>query len=1179
MKRTIKDFAFTVKGLGIVLAIILLPMICHAQWINNLRQKYIPVKSDTVEFDTLSIIPHTLYLMTNDGKVLDSSAYNIPSEKPVIIWNKTNIAYQSLADDSLKMVYRVFPYLFSKSYQHKDVHRIQKDIYGNVDPFVYSGSNGTADLFQFQGLNKSGSISRGVTFGNNQDLVVNSNLNLQLGGKIGDNIEILASITDQNIPIQPEGNTQQIQDFDKVFIQLSKEKSKLVAGDFELKRPNSYFMNLYKKGQGGIFTTEFNVEDTAANKKPGIMRVGVSGAISKGKYARNTIQGQEGNQGPYKLKGNNSELYIIILSGSEKVYIDGILLQRGQDNDYTIDYNTAELTFMPKRLITKDSRLVVEFQYSNNFYARSMLFLNSEYESEKLKLRFNAFSEQDAKSQPIQQSLSNAQQQFLSGIGNDIQNAVWPAIDTIAFDSTQILYKQMDTIVGVFLYPKIFVYSTSKDSAKYRLAFSNVGQGHGDYVPVSSTANGKVYRWVEPINNIRQGSYEPVELLVTPKKQQLFTFGGDYRFNKNTAMNFETALSNNDVNLFAGNGKQDNVGEAFKVGFENIKPLDKDSAGWKLKSAIKFEKSTKNFQPIERYRPVEFERDWNIKANDSVKADDHLGGVSFGLMHPKYGTVSYDFKTYMKAAEYKDVMNGLSSNLNWHKFRLISNISLLNSSGTVNPSVFLRQKVDLSKTIKSIMVGVSEEEENNKFKSLTSDNLLTSSYRFNQWMVYVTNPDSTKNKYRIDYGERYDFGVWGLSFKQATKAKNANFSLELIRNPESRLSFSATYRVLTVLDSTLTNQTPTNSLLNRLEYNFSALKRLITSSTFYEIGTGQEQKQQYSYIQVQPGKGVYQYLGDLNHNGVQDLNEFQIADFPDQAMYIRIYTPTNEYIKDYTNRFNESMFINPAAALGNQVVGFKKFISRFSDNVMYSTDRKTTNNNLNTLFNPFTNNVGDSALISTNVSARNSIYFNKTNAKWGIDYTISDVRNKSLLANGFDSRVATENALSSRWNISRIIGLNLALKQGNKRSLSDFFSANDYNYNYQQIDPKISYQSGVSFRTSLTYSYSEKRNNPSLGGERVIGNNLGLEMKYSSPAKGVVTMKFNYIKLDYSAPENTQIAFQMLDGLHNGTNLTWGINLQRTISGNLQLSINYDGRKSETTNAINTGNVQLRAYF
>ena len=56
-------------------------------------------------------------------------------------------------------------------------------------------------------------------------------------------------------------------------------------------------MNFYKKGQGGLFSSEFLVEDTANNKNPGIMRVGASAAISKGQYAKKIIPGIEGNQG------------------------------------------------------------------------------------------------------------------------------------------------------------------------------------------------------------------------------------------------------------------------------------------------------------------------------------------------------------------------------------------------------------------------------------------------------------------------------------------------------------------------------------------------------------------------------------------------------------------------------------------------------------------------------------------------------------------------------------------------------------------------------------------------------------------------------------------------------------------------------------------------------------------
>jgi hypothetical protein len=1191
----------------LLLSILLLPQKGDAQTWSNQRSRavFIPPDADTLTIDTLSIIPGSLSLAIRYLE-LDSTLYKALPEDGEVVLNRKKLNSLGFTVDSLTCTYKVFPYLFSKALQHKDNSVIHPIMFNNMEAYVYQvGPNTNSnDPFDLGTLSKSGSISRGISFGNNQNLNVNSSLNLQLAGKLSNNVNVLVAATDNNLPIQPEGNTQQLQDFDKVFVKLYTQSTSLVAGDFELSNPKGYFMRFYKKSEGGLFTTRFITKQNKDTNKAGIMKVTLAGGISKGEFAEDNISPIDANMGPYRLTGTGGENFIVVLSGSEKVYLDGQLLQRGQNNDYTIDYNAAQLTFTPKHLITATSVIVVDFQYSDLNYERSLIHTALDYHEDKLALRFNLYSEQDAKNQQLAQSLSATQEQFLASLGNNIQNALVPGGVNSTYNSTQVFYREVDTTFisnssrftdSVFVYcPDSIISAPNSSPNHFTVSFSQVTQGQGDYVPVQSAANGNVYQWKAPINGVHQGNYIAEVLLITPKKKQMITAGGDYHFSKNTYISAEGAITNNDVNTFSTFGKSQDVGYAGTFLFHNVTFLldsTKENKGnvWRLQTNLSYEGVQKDFSPIERYRPVDFDRNWN-RTSDSVFDDQHIldGNLQLGN---KKDMLDYDFAAFLEGGDYNATRQTAILKLNEGGFMTNINGSLLQTKTTDNTSNYYKELATVSHKLFFLVAGVGESTEKDIFRSRLTDSIVgtsssifeqASNYQFYQWNVFLKTPDTAKRSYGINYSERTDYGA-DLTHNEMVKSlfsKNISLDAAFTKNPKSRFKANVTYHIMQVLaDSSITEgQTPVNALLGQAEYDATILKGLLYSSTYYQAGSGLQPKENYTYVQVAQGTGVYAWT-DFNNDGIKELNEFYVAPFPDEADYIRVYTPTTNYLKTNTSGFTETLNLRPAA-LWSSKKGFRKFISLFSEQLALHTDKKTTSSNLYNAYNPFLHQTTDTNIIGLNSSLRNTVYFNQLNPHFGMDYTYSDTRNTTLLEeDGIQSRVSTYQDLHARVGLSHKWIMEGDGKIGDDISNSQFFPTNNFDINYYQVQPKLNFQPSTSFRITASFTYSDKVNALSDGGGSSIQENSGLEIKYNVLTKGSLTANVNYVKIAFDGEPDTPLGLEILQGLSVGNNYTWGISYQCNLSGNIQLNLSYTGRAEPGSPIVNTGNAAVRAFF
>ncbi len=1136
---------------------------------NNWVVLTIPVPAKDIRIHDKSIVPGTFNV---EG--ISKTWYSIDDGTATFRWKGPII------NDSIRIRFRSFPFLLPEKTNHLSYDSVRYNFMTSSNPFVLTNREQTdAPIFDWRGLETEGSIGRAISFGNNRDANLNSTLNLQLNGFIGDSMEITAAITDNTIPIQPDGNTRDLRDLDRIFIQLKKKEWSLSMGDLDLKEKELFGLTFYKRIQGGMYQTRFKASEKVNAE------LEFAGSIAKGKFTRNFIKPLEGNQGPYRLQGANNEIYFVVLAGTEKVFIDGIRMERGEDQDYVINYNTAEISFTPKQQITKDKRIQVEFEYADRKFLNTQLFLKNKWHlGKKINVNLGYFSNTDITTSPIDQVLGENEKNFLASIGDSIQNAFVENIVRDTFATDKILYKKIDTFSNGSPIT-IYKYSPTSADSLYQLNFTYLGAGKGNYKQDPNIANGKVFIWVSPDQTgSKQGDYEPVRFLVTPKKLSLLSVGLNWELSPKSKIQMNWAQSNYDVNRFSSNDKSNNAGQAISIQSEwksDSFEFAKNEHVLELKT--KGEWVQQSFRSPERLRSAEFYRDWGLETDLGFDQEKWVS-AALSLLGKQNGKTGYQFELFERGSDINAARHQFNLQSQYKGWKWSSNSSWLMYQQGLRSGRFLRPNFDVKKQWKfrkTYETGLNYQLEQNIATFKNSDSLSLNSFEFDRWEFYIKSDPQQQNKWGFTYFSRTDKLPDQNKMSRVDRSHNYQFSMELLSNPKRQWKHTIGFRKLDVFNENISKQKPGKTLLTRAEYYFNEWNGGMNGSMLYEIGGGQEQKRAVSYLAVPVGQGNFTWI-DYNNNGIEELNEFEAAQFQDQRKYIQVFTPTNEFIATQYVQWNANMDIQPDLLLGERKGHFANILRKTQLNSIIQLSKKRTSSN-SFFFDPLQGNDADTALISSGKNISNSLFFNRTSTKWGFDINQSLISSKSLLTYGKEINSLDQWSVRIRWNINRKFNINVftkTAKQGLKNTASNFGNRN-YELSQQWLEPQLVYLKANRLRVVLAYSFG-KKTNLSNRENNTLSQSMRFEAKYNTPSSLSVNGSFRYQFFNYSAGGNqpgSSVGFIMLEGLQPGRNLIWQLDLTKRVSGNIECNFQYNARQSEKTRTIHLGSASVRVLF
>lgn len=1155
-----------------VLALIFFDLAGQSVSGSPLKFKFANLNNCRIKVDSLTVLPGTVVVTSGTDTINDFTIDN-----NYIIFDSA--ACEAYLNKDISIRYRTFSFDISKPYFVIDSSQLTYKEKAIVTGYEYRPSDNKNALIESKGLDYRGSFSRGLSVGNSQSLVLNSNFDMQLIGDLGNGLKVVAAISDENLPIQAQGNTQQLQEFDKVFIQVSKDRTSVTAGDYELRRPESYFMNYFKKLKGITLASTFD-----ASKKIEIFTKG-SFAISRGKFSRQTLPTKEGNQGPYRLQGNNGERFIIVLAGTEKVYFNGILLTRGFDYDYVIDYNRAEITFSPTRIIARDSRVIIEYEYTDINYLRSLYATQTEFKGDRWKANFNFYSEQDSKNATGDLQLDSTDIRILELSGDDLSKSVRSSLRTVSDDekkeANRILYKGIPDPLDPSSI--LLVFTENIDSASYTAVFSEVTVGKGDYIiDNTKNKNARIYKYAGK----GLGTYLPVIQLIPPEQKQLITLNGTYSTAKNSKIFGEIALSNLDINRRSPIDNGDNTGIASHIEINHLIRLDA-SGTWQLKGDIQHEFLSKNFNALNPFRSPEFTRDWNTGLITS-RADENLLLAKISLTGKPGLNIDYGYNSYEKHNLYTGTKHSGLFNYQSARFKLRTFSNLLNSTSAYSDQTtrFFRPNITSAFKIDkggNWSIGAEYDGESNTIRGISTDTLRKTSYAYHLIKAYLASDFNKDFALKIAYSVRNDFFARIDQLYKASEARELELAGKWLASSRSDLSWSVTGRHLDIIvNDLLPNDKSKQTVLGRLDYSFSAINQGIRSTTSYNTSSGQEPRIEYVFQKVERGQGDYFLITQSENPNLSNVQDFRYDPSNPLSNYIRLTLTNNEFVRTNNIEINQSLSIDPSKFIilkeGRKFSKSYKFFSRFSTLSNFRITKKQIDNTDSPLLSYLDFGLNDTSLVAYSALNTNTIFFNKGNVKYDIQFGNRNNQNRIVQVNGKEDRGLDDLFIRSRWNLKNSADIFFIVEKSVKSYRSEAFGDRNLDIVIYRVRPEVSVRPSSNVRVVLKYNYQNKQQKI-LSKDVAKINELSAEFTQRKANEYSFDASLSFVRINFTGIANSPIEYDMLEGLKNGRNYLWNIAYTKRIAKNIDLTVNYEGRKTGISPVVNVGRAQIKASF
>ena len=589
----------------------------------------LPAPGDTLRLAHRRISSASLSVRLGDRRFEPDVDYRLLAWPGEIIWLATvrAAAGDSLssptAGDSLLVTYRYLP-LPLTGFWGRRLAAMPETLAASSVPVVAERG-----LPPGARLDIGGSKTFSVEFGNRRDAKLEQSLDLTVRGQLAENVKVRAVLTDRATPLQPEGTTAELSDLDQVLIEVDAPRAALRLGDVSTEQRGFTFVQHRREMEGLTLR---------AGKEGGARGTGAFGR-GLGRHLSLQFFGEDGKQGPYRLltrlpDGASGERRpgedAIVVAASERVWLDGVRLQRGEDADYTIDYDSGELWFTPRRPIGSVSEIRVDLQAREGAFDRDYTALTATSGDSALGASVAWVHEQDDAERSAAAGLTDAEADLLH-LAGDRPDAVGGGVTPDSLGDYALV--EADSVEAPFF---LFVREEpdpERYGSRFDVTFSDVGEGEGDYTRAVSGLGATYFAYA----GRKHGRYLPGRRLPLPERRDVVALRAGGPLGGGLSLEAEGALSQYDRNTLSSIDDGDNQGGALSVKGDWLLARLWGGRPDLVELTFQGRSVQRDFSSPEPLSdPFEY-RHWNASADSLLDGRDRRGAVGL-IVRPLEGT-------------------------------------------------------------------------------------------------------------------------------------------------------------------------------------------------------------------------------------------------------------------------------------------------------------------------------------------------------------------------------------------------------------------------------------------------------------------------------------------------------------------------------------------------------------